>query len=156
MNACKIAIFLLEHRLRTICKVFASLALAACCISPAHADDAFDGSLHAQATVVDQYHPAFRSPYEGPNSLSPKSVGDETFDATLFLGLRKRIAADTADGKDVKAVSELATLSERETATDVEIGPGALLRGLSFCRFDTPGARQGWAGPQALAMFRPA
>jgi high affinity Mn2+ porin len=41
-----------------------------------------------QATFVDQYHPAFRSPYRGPNSLDPGSRGDETFDATLFLGLR--------------------------------------------------------------------
>jgi high affinity Mn2+ porin len=54
----------------------------------AQADDAWDWSLHGQATVVDQYHPAFRSPYQGANSLNPKSLGDETFDATLFLGLR--------------------------------------------------------------------
>jgi high affinity Mn2+ porin len=47
-----------------------------------------DWALHAQATFVDQYHSAFRSPYQGPNSLGPKSVGDETFDLTLFVGLR--------------------------------------------------------------------
>jgi high affinity Mn2+ porin len=47
-----------------------------------------DWALHAQATLVEQYHPAFRSPYQGPNSLSPKSVGDETFDLTLFAGVR--------------------------------------------------------------------
>jgi high affinity Mn2+ porin len=45
-------------------------------------------NLHVQATFVDQYHPAFRSPYQGANSLAPQSVGDETFDATLFLGIR--------------------------------------------------------------------
>lgn len=45
-------------------------------------------SLHGQATFVDQYHPAFRSPYRGPNSLDPGSRGDETFDATVFAGLR--------------------------------------------------------------------
>ncbi|MGN6514231.1 MAG: carbohydrate porin, partial [Rhizomicrobium sp.] len=33
-------------------------------------------------------HPSFRSPYRGANSLSPKSVGDETFDATAFIGAR--------------------------------------------------------------------
>jgi high affinity Mn2+ porin len=60
----------------------AALALA----SGARAD--VDWSLHGQATVVDQYHPAFRSPYQGANSLSPKSVGDETFDMTAFLGVR--------------------------------------------------------------------
>ncbi len=45
-------------------------------------------AIHGQVTVVDQAHDAFRSPYEGPNSLSPKAGGRETFDATLFLGAR--------------------------------------------------------------------
>lgn len=45
-------------------------------------------SLHWQATFVEQYHPAFKSPYSGPNSLDPASDGRETFDATLFAGAR--------------------------------------------------------------------
>ncbi|MDE2183298.1 MAG: carbohydrate porin [Alphaproteobacteria bacterium] len=45
-------------------------------------------SVHGQATFVEQYHPAFRSPYAGPNSLDPGSRGNETFDATLFAGVR--------------------------------------------------------------------
>jgi Carbohydrate-selective porin len=45
-------------------------------------------SLHAQATFVEQYHPAFRSPMRGANSLDPGSRGNETFDATLFAGVR--------------------------------------------------------------------
>jgi high affinity Mn2+ porin len=45
-------------------------------------------SLHGQTTFVEQYHPGFRSPFRGPNSLDPGSRGDETFDATLFLGVR--------------------------------------------------------------------
>ena len=45
-------------------------------------------SLHAQATFVEQYHPAFKSPYRGANSLDPGSRGNETFDTTLFAGLR--------------------------------------------------------------------
>jgi len=45
-------------------------------------------SLHGQATFVDQYHPAFKSPYLGANSLDPGSRGDETFDLTLFAGAR--------------------------------------------------------------------
>ncbi len=45
-------------------------------------------AVHGQATFVDQYHPAFRSTVRGPNSLDPGSRGDETFDATLFAGLR--------------------------------------------------------------------
>lgn len=66
-----------------------ALLLAALCTAPAAADDLPDWlSLHAQSTVVVQYHPSFRSPYRGPNSMAPQSVGDETFDATLFAGVR--------------------------------------------------------------------
>ena len=50
--------------------------------------DSEQWSLHGQATFVDQYHPAFRAPYSGTNSLDPGSRGNETFDATLFLGAR--------------------------------------------------------------------
>jgi len=57
-------------------------------LDAAHADDTSPWSLHAQTTFVVQYHPAFRSPYQGANSLSPKSLGDETFDVTGFLGAR--------------------------------------------------------------------
>ncbi len=52
------------------------------------ADDPEDWSLHGQMTFVDQYHPAFKSPYSGANSLDSGSRGDETFDATLFAGIR--------------------------------------------------------------------
>jgi len=45
-------------------------------------------SLHGQMTFVDQYHPAFKSAYRGANSLDPGSRGNETFDLTLFAGLR--------------------------------------------------------------------
>ncbi len=45
-------------------------------------------SFHGQATFVDLYHPAFRSPYMGANSLNGGSRGNETFDFTLFMGLR--------------------------------------------------------------------
>jgi high affinity Mn2+ porin len=47
-----------------------------------------DWSLHGQTTFTEQYHPAFTSAYRGANSLDPGSRGDETFDATLFAGLR--------------------------------------------------------------------
>lgn len=60
---------------------------------PACAQDTQSGaqeawSLHGQATFVEQYHPAFRSAYRGPNSLDPGSRGNETVDVTLFAGVR--------------------------------------------------------------------
>jgi high affinity Mn2+ porin len=45
-------------------------------------------SVHGQATFVEQAHPAFRSPYEGPNSLTGGADAKETFDATLSIGVR--------------------------------------------------------------------
>jgi high affinity Mn2+ porin len=45
-------------------------------------------ALHIQATAVEQAHPAFRSPYSGPNSLQPAALGRETSDVTLYAGLR--------------------------------------------------------------------
>jgi high affinity Mn2+ porin len=64
----------------------AILALVAPVAANAGADA--DWAVHGQATFVEQYHPAFHSLYGGLNSLAPQNVGDETFDATLFLGIR--------------------------------------------------------------------
>ncbi len=47
-----------------------------------------DWAIHGQTTFTEQYHPAFTSPYRGGNSLDPGSRGDETFDVTLYGGLR--------------------------------------------------------------------
>ena len=45
-------------------------------------------AIHGQTTLFEQYHPGFTSPYRGTNSLDPGSRGDETLDATLYLGFR--------------------------------------------------------------------
>lgn len=47
-----------------------------------------DWALHGQSTFIEQYHPAFRSPYRGPNSLDPGSRGNETFNVTAYAGAR--------------------------------------------------------------------
>jgi high affinity Mn2+ porin len=44
-------------------------------------------AIHAQTTYTQQYAPPFHSPYVGPQSLIPNQ-SRETFDATLFVGLR--------------------------------------------------------------------
>ena len=45
-------------------------------------------AVHGQSTFVWQVNPAFRSPYQGPQSLNPVTNGRETFDATLYAGVR--------------------------------------------------------------------
>jgi high affinity Mn2+ porin len=45
-------------------------------------------TLHEQATWIDQGHPSFNSPYEGPNSLTGQSQSERTFSFSVFLGYR--------------------------------------------------------------------
>jgi high affinity Mn2+ porin len=45
-------------------------------------------SLHGQSTFVWQAYPSIKSPFQGTNSLPSAGNGKETFDATLFAGLR--------------------------------------------------------------------
>jgi high affinity Mn2+ porin len=45
-------------------------------------------AVHAQSTFTWELQPAFRSPYQGQQSLSPAANGRETFDATLYAGVR--------------------------------------------------------------------
>ncbi len=76
------------------------LASVAMWAAPAAAQDASsatpttqDWALHAQATLVTQGVFGFRSPYEGPNSLTPRQV-KETIDATLYIGVRPWAGAE--------------------------------------------------------------
>jgi high affinity Mn2+ porin len=45
-------------------------------------------AIHGQATITWLLQPAFRSPYQGPQSLGPAANGRETIDATLYAGIR--------------------------------------------------------------------
>jgi high affinity Mn2+ porin len=53
----------------------------------AAADDGERFAVHGQFTYVEQQTSDFTAPYRGTNSLSPR-IGDETVDATLYLGAR--------------------------------------------------------------------
>jgi high affinity Mn2+ porin len=44
--------------------------------------------LHAQTTYIQQGYPSFRSPYQGPNSLSPFAQTKETWTMSAFAGVR--------------------------------------------------------------------
>ncbi len=45
-------------------------------------------NLHGQFTDATQYHPAFRSPYQGPESMDGVATAKATNDLTLYGGLR--------------------------------------------------------------------
>ena len=50
--------------------------------------DADRVNFHGQFTFLEQAYPAFRSPYQGPNSLPGGGQGRETSDGSLFAGVR--------------------------------------------------------------------
>src|SRR3984893_4190954 len=52
-----------------------------------------DWAVHGQTTFVAQYHPRFPALFSGPNSLTPQNQARETYDLTLYAGLRPRRGA---------------------------------------------------------------
>ena len=54
----------------------------------ARAADGEAWSLHAQSTVIEQWHGGFVAPYSGRDSLNPRSEDKHTITLTLFLGRR--------------------------------------------------------------------
>src|ERR1700719_1754340 len=44
--------------------------------------------ISGQANFISQWHPAFHSPYQGPNSLSPQAQDATSRVLTLYTGLR--------------------------------------------------------------------
>jgi high affinity Mn2+ porin len=67
-------------------QIFLLCLLAPCTASGADAPE--EWAIHGQATFIEQYHPAFRSAYRGPNSLDPGSRGNETVTLTAYAGAR--------------------------------------------------------------------
>jgi high affinity Mn2+ porin len=51
-------------------------------------------AVHAQGTLTWLLQPAFHSPYQGPQSLSPAANGRETVDVTLYAGVRPWTGAE--------------------------------------------------------------
>jgi high affinity Mn2+ porin len=45
-------------------------------------------SIHAQATVINQFKPGFSAPYSGENSLSTQKESQSSMTSTLYLGVR--------------------------------------------------------------------
>ncbi len=61
-------------------------ALTATPASPVSLSAPAPVAVYGQYTNVYQWHPAFTSPYQGTNSLSPGNNGEQTNDATLYAG----------------------------------------------------------------------
>lgn len=50
--------------------------------------DSESESLHGQLTYAEQFHPKFKSPHTGANSLTAARNGESTTDLTIFGGIR--------------------------------------------------------------------
>ena len=75
-------------RLRWAGAILGALLLAGARAAAAEAGGDEAWAVHGQSTLVWQANAAFRSPYSGPNSLYAGAQGRETFDATLYGGVR--------------------------------------------------------------------
>jgi high affinity Mn2+ porin len=63
-----------------------SAALSSAPVPPASDTQSFN--VHAQATVITQWHDIFPAPYTGPKSLLPDESAKTSVTATIFMGLR--------------------------------------------------------------------
>lgn len=74
------------------CFFVASAARILVFAAPAHAagepNSEETWAIHGQSTFIVQANTAFRSPYQGSNSLDANGQAKETFDATAYLGWR--------------------------------------------------------------------
>ncbi|MGI8743984.1 MAG: carbohydrate porin [Bryobacteraceae bacterium] len=96
------------------CATFVALA----CASAGLAQERWN--LFYQATSIGQYHGAFRSPYQGVNSLHASPERDVSLTTTLFLGFRLGantqvyIDPEIAGGRGFSGVTGLANFSNGE------------------------------------------
>jgi high affinity Mn2+ porin len=51
-------------------------------------------AIHSQATFTTQYHPGFAAAFSGPESLDAHEQARETFDTTLYAGVRPWVGAE--------------------------------------------------------------
>ena len=116
----------------------------------AHASDAFSFPpaplpylLGGQTTVVWQYHPAFRSPYQGPNSLRREAEDAVSHSYTLYTGVRLQpwldlyVDPEMIRGTGISSGIGLAGYTNGEVIRNPEAGQSPYL-GRAFLRATLP------------------
>ncbi|MGA2439875.1 MAG: hypothetical protein ABSH08_02865 [Tepidisphaeraceae bacterium] len=80
-------------------------------------------NVHAQATVITQWHDVFPAPYTGPNSFQPHEGAKTSVTATLFTGLRMPwdggafyFDPEVAGGEGLSGVTGIASFSNGDIA----------------------------------------
>src|SRR5712692_800029 len=96
-----------------------------------------------QTTVVWQYHPAFRSPYQGPNSLRHEAEDAVSHSYTLYTGIRLQpwldlyVDPEMIRGAGISSGIGLAGYTNGEVIRNPEAGQGPYL-GRAFLRATVP------------------
>src|SRR5256712_3903638 len=116
----------------------------------AHGSDAFSLPsaplpyvFGGQTTVVWQYHPAFRSPYQGPNSLDREAEDAVSHSYTLYTGVRLQpwldlyVDPEMIRGAGIGAGVGLTGYTNGEVIRNPEAGQGPYL-GRAFLRATVP------------------
>ena len=116
----------------------------------AHGSDAFSlppaplpYMFGGQTTVVWQYHPAFRSPYQGPNSLRHEAEDAVSHSYTLYTGIRLQpwldlyVDPEMIRGAGISSGIGLAGYTNGEVIRNPEAGQGPYL-GRAFLRATVP------------------
>ena len=116
----------------------------------AHGSDAFSFPpaplpymFGGQTTVVWQYHPAFRSPYQGPNSLDREAEDAVSHSYTLYTGVRLQpwldlyVDPEMIRGAGIGSGVGLAGYTNGEVIRNPEAGQGPYL-GRAFLRATVP------------------
>ena len=97
-----------------------------------------DWAIHGQSTFTEFYQPAFRSPYRGQQSLDPGSRGRQTWDVTLYGGVRPWANAEIWVNPEVDqgfGPSNTFGLGGYVTAEAYKVGAACRMCGCSACSF---------------------
>src|SRR2546428_13620301 len=115
--------------------------------------------LGGQSTVVWQYHAAFRSPYQGRNSLPGEREDAVSHSYTLYTGIRLQpwldlyVDPEMIRGAGIGAGIGLAGYTNGEVIRNPEAGQSPYL-GRAFLRATVPLGQEGSAQVRALPRLR--
>src|SRR3984957_9282406 len=116
--------------------------------------------LSGQANIITQWHPAFRSPYQGPNSLTPEAQDASSRVLTLFLGLRltatTALLADLQEtgGHGLGEALGLAGFTNLDVVRNPTLGKSPYIARLMIHQIIPLGRTKKASDPTPLSLFR--
>jgi len=115
--------------------------------------------LSGQANFISQWHPAFSSPYQGPNSLAPEAQDASSRVLTLFTGLRlsktSEILCDVQEtgGHGIGEALGLAGFTNLDVVRNPTLSKAPYIAGLMWHQIIPLGSTKIAAERTALSLF---